>query len=154
MAHADYQDLMTMTEDMLKQLLIDVHGTETIDIPMFNINAKTITREAKNRALGDQANTQTIKLDFSGEFIKYDVMEELGLDPLDLGNLNLLRPKLHSMLIENSVSRSIALDMNDKQLFDKLIEARIESKAKQKPCFIMNHPLIMSPLAKSHAQGR
>jgi len=57
MAHADYQDLMTMTEDMLKQLLIDVHGTETIDIPMFNINAKTITREAKNRALGDQANT-------------------------------------------------------------------------------------------------
>ena len=81
-------------------------------------------------------------------------MEELGLDPLDLGNLDLLRPKLHSMLIENNLSKSIVLDMNDKQLFDKLIEARIESKAHQKPCFIMNHPLIMSPLAKSHAQGR
>lgn len=60
--------------------------------------------------------------------------------------------------------------LNDKQLFDKLIETRIESKIISKslsfdsitnierlevrPAFIMNHPLLMSPLAKSHAQGR
>ena len=50
MAHADYQDLMTMTEDMLKKLLLDVHGTEIIDIPVFDINAKTLTREAKKGA--------------------------------------------------------------------------------------------------------
>ena len=46
--------------------------------------------------------------------------------------------------------------MNDKQLFDKLIENRIEKKSLEtsKPCFIKDHPLLMSPLAKSHAQGR
>ena len=33
-----------------------------------------------------------------------------------------------------------------------MIEAKIESRCFQ-PSFIMNHPLIMSPLAKSHAQG-
>ena len=46
--------------------------------------------------------------------------------------------------------------LNDKQLFDKLIENRIEKKSIEtnKPCFIIDHPLLMSPLAKSHAQGR
>lgn len=43
--------------------------------------------------------------------------------------------------------------LNEKQLIDKLIEAKIESKCMQ-PSFIINHPLIMSPLAKSHSQGR
>ena len=84
-------------------------------------------------------------------------MEELGLDPLDLGDLPKLRPKLREMLMQDgSLSRenSPVNDLNDKQLFDKLIEGRIESKAGETPCFIMNHPLIMSPLAKSHAQGR
>ena len=81
-------------------------------------------------------------------------MEELGLDPLDLANIDLLRPKLRQMLAQDNLSEQFIAELNDKQLFDKLIEARIESKAKEKPIFIMNHPLIMSPLAKSHAQGR
>ena len=43
-------------------------------------------------------------------------MEELGLDPLDLGNLDLLRPKLRSMLLENSgvISESMVRELNDK----------------------------------------
>lgn len=60
--------------------------------------------------------------------------------------------------------------LNDKQLIDKLIETKIESQIVAtplsfnaetntevllvKPAFITNHPLLMSPLAKSHAQGR
>jgi lysyl-tRNA synthetase class 2 len=44
--------------------------------------------------------------------------------------------------------------LNDKQLIDKLIEKRIEPKSVAHPAFIMNHPMILSPLAKSHAQGR
>ena len=52
------------------------------------------------------------------------------------------------------MKESQVIDLNDKQLFDKLIESRIESKSGATPCFIMNHPMIMSPLAKSHAQGR
>ena len=43
-------------------------------------------------------------------------MEELGLDPLDLGNLDLLRPKLRSMLLDNNsiLSESIVNNFNDK----------------------------------------
>ena len=60
------------------------------------------------------------------------------------------------MLITDQLALDFVSDLNDRQLFDKLIETRIESKCIKttKPCFIMNHPLLMSPLAKSHAQGR
>ena len=83
-------------------------------------------------------------------------MEELGLDPLDLGNIGLLRPKLQQLLRDDQIELEIIQTFNDRQLFDKLIESRIESKSANtsKPCFIMNHPLLMSPLAKSQAQGR
>jgi lysyl-tRNA synthetase class II len=117
-----------------------------------------------------------MRLDVSSPFPKYDVMEELGLDPLDLAPEKLeklLRPKLIDMLVaDNYAKREFIETFNDKQLFDKLIETRIESKIshssefisnsdeietelmKAQPAFIINHPLLMSPLAKSHAQGR
>ena len=55
------------------------------------------------------------------------------------------------MLREDNYSDKLIEEFNEKQLLDKLIETRIESKCGETPAFIMNHPLIMSPLAKSHA---
>lgn len=43
--------------------------------------------------------------------------------------------------------------MNEKQLIDHIISTKVEPKCIQ-PSFIVNHPLVMSPLAKTHAQGR
>ena len=45
MAHADYQDLIEMTEDLLKKLLLEIHGKESIEIPVFDIDAKLVTRQ-------------------------------------------------------------------------------------------------------------
>ena len=52
-------------------------------------------------------------LDFSKEFPKYDVMEELGLDPLDLGNLDLLKPKLRQMLREHNFPEKLVEEFNE-----------------------------------------
>ena len=37
MAHADYRDLVDLTEQMLKGLLIDIHGAERANVPIFDI---------------------------------------------------------------------------------------------------------------------
>ena len=99
MAHADYQDLIEMTEDLLKKLLLEIHGKESIEIPVFDIDAKSVTRQEQTKD-GDTspAQQEVSKLDLTGSFAQYDVMEELGLDPLDLANIDLLRPKLRQML--------------------------------------------------------
>ena len=83
MAHADYQDLIEMTEDLLKKLLLEIHGTESIEIPVFDIDAKSVTRQEQTKD-GDTspAQQEVSKLDLTGSFAQYDVMEELGLDPL------------------------------------------------------------------------
>jgi lysyl-tRNA synthetase, class II len=79
-------------------------------------------------------------------------MSELGLDPKDLADMDVLRPKLREMLYPHMPKQTDFF--NDKQLIDKLIEHKIEPKSLDHPAFIMNHPLLLSPLAKSHAQGR
>ena len=56
MAYADYRDLMTLTEEMLRGLLVDVHGSPIADIPIFDIDQKTITRQdtdQKNEAAAE-----------------------------------------------------------------------------------------------------
>ena len=48
MANADYRDLITMTEAMLRGLLEHVHGSLVVDVSLFDIEVKTITREKEN----------------------------------------------------------------------------------------------------------
>ncbi len=76
-------------------------------------------------------------------------MTELELEAKELANMDVLRPKLREML-RPYLPKQVDF-FNDKQLFDKLIENKIERKSAQHPAFIMNHPLILSPLAKSHS---
>ena len=38
MAYADYRDLITMTEDLLKQLFLKIYGSEHVLIPQFDID--------------------------------------------------------------------------------------------------------------------
>jgi len=45
MAHADYQDLITMTEQMLRDLLVKIHGSEKVEVPIFDIDSKQVTRD-------------------------------------------------------------------------------------------------------------
>ena len=39
-AYADYNDLITMTEELLRELLTDIHGSPQVEIPVFDIDAK------------------------------------------------------------------------------------------------------------------
>lgn len=96
---------------------------------------------------------KALEMNFGGPFPKYDVCTELGIDPTIFGEENGLR-KLRSFL-EPQVKAfdNSPIYYNEKQLIDKMIEHKIESRCDQ-PSFIMNHPILMSPLAKSHAQGR
>ena len=47
MAHADYQDLIDLTEDLFRKLAVEVHGSEKVEILEFNMDSKVITRGSK-----------------------------------------------------------------------------------------------------------
>ncbi|CDW91661.1 lysyl-trna synthetase [Stylonychia lemnae] len=152
MAYADYRDLITLTEDLLSKLSKELYGTDHVLIPQFDMDQKLITKGDK---AGEQVKeTKVLEINFKGPYKQFDVCSELGLDPALLGKSaqelrKFLLPKVYGIGERNLNPDSL----NEKQLIDKLIEYHIESKCLQ-PSFITNHPMIMSPLAKTHAQGK
>jgi len=77
-----------------------------------------------------------LELDFGGPYPRFDVTTELEKE---LGR----EWKKEGQLLFPEFQES------EKQVIDKLIERFIEPRCEQ-PSFIVNHPLVLSPLAKPH----
>ena len=83
MAYADYRDLMTMTEDLLSKLAVELFGSTKVLIPQFDIDAEVFTRGENSGQNSHEA--KAVEYDFGGPYAKYDVCTELGIDPAIFG---------------------------------------------------------------------
>ena len=126
MAYADYHDIMKMTEEMLAAIVKDVCGSLVIEY-------------------------QGKKLDFTPPFKRISIIEgiEAGLKekiprPLDSDETN-------AFLRKACESRNIVCipPMTTARLLDTLAEQFVEPLC-EAPTFVMDHPALMSPLAKYH----
>jgi len=126
MAYADYNDIMKMTEEMLAAIVQDVCGSLVIEY-------------------------QGKKLDFTPPFKRISIIEgiEAGLKekiprPLDSDETN-------AFLRKACEARNIVCipPMTTARLLDTLAEQFVEPLC-EAPTFVMDHPALMSPLAKYH----
>jgi lysyl-tRNA synthetase class 2 len=120
-AYVDYTDIMTLVENLMSGLALELHGTH--DVPF-------------------QGRT----LNFSAPFARIDYVSGLrehvpGLDfdPLDL-------PRLRAFCDERYPQWQ---KVPDYKLLDKLFGEHVEPLLVH-PTFVMDHPLAISPLAKKH----
>jgi lysyl-tRNA synthetase class 2 len=131
MAYADYNDLFTMCEELFATIVSAIHGT-------LKVKYKPLNRDE-------------ITIDFTPPYRRLDMIPELERRtgtafPKDLSSdstrefLDDLCTTLH---VECGAPRTTA------RLIDKLVSHFIEPDC-QNPTFIMNQPLVMSPLAKQH----
>lgn len=131
MSYSDYNDLMTIAEDLLSGLVFNICGSHKI-------------------TYHDDKTNQDIELDFTTPFQRIDFVKELekhiGSFPEDYESEEMKQFLLNSCKLYNidcSAPHTIP------RLLDKLAGHFIESQCKN-PTFLINHPLIMSPLAKYH----
>lgn len=132
MAYADYNDLMTITEELFSNLAHKIHGTHKITCKLFD-------------------SEDVVDVDFTPPFRRIDFIKEIENQsgaklPEDLSttNANEFVDKLCTKFnIDCSFPRTTA------RLLDKLAGHFIEPQCTN-PTFLINHPLIMSPLAKWH----
>ena len=135
MAYADFNDLMTMTEQMVSGIVKDITGSYVIE---YHPEGK-----------GEGKPVQ--KVDFSPPWRRVNMVEAveeaLGTTiprPLDGPEaLAFLDARCVDLEIACGAPRSAA------RLLDKLVEHFIESTCTN-PTFVCEHPELMSPLAKYH----
>jgi len=125
-AYLDYYDLMNITEELFRKILLDVKGTLKI----------TWDRQ---------------ELDFSKPFRRlkfFDALKEkTGKDKEFF--LNFENTKLFAK--ENNIRD--ANTMSHSKLLDKIFEKFVEHELIQ-PTFVIDHPKILSPLAKTHRNDK
>jgi lysyl-tRNA synthetase class 2 len=131
MAYADYEDLMTMTEEMISSMVLAIHGSYQVDyIPAPGLDSVTI--------------------DFTPPFQRVPMIEGLEaamqttLPPLDAPDA---AEQLLVLLKQHGVECKPPLTVS--RLVDKLVGHFLEDSITN-PTFITEHPEIMSPLAKYH----
>lgn len=123
MAYTDYNELMKMCEKMLSELVMQLFGSYEI------------TYKEK-------------QLNFTPPFKRIDIIEEL-----EKNKIYIPRPFWGSVAEKylRNICKIYKIDINknttNAKMIDKLIEYFIEPLC-QNPTFVINHPQIMSPLAK------
>eukprot|EP01132_Coremiostelium_polycephalum_P006182 gene6182-7697_t len=133
MAYADYNDLMTLTEELVASIVMDIHGTNKI------------------KYHPDGPSGKEIEIDFSAPWRKIDMIPELekilGEKIPTPYNSDETRQFLIKTCREHKVECSEP--HTTARLLDKLVGHYLEVQCVN-PTFIINHPEIMSPLSKYH----
>lgn len=135
MAYADYEDLIQITEDMLSKMVKEITGSFII----------------KFHPDPDNNPTQVLDIDFTPPWRRINMLEELekclGVPfPADIESKEAeaffdQQCKLHKVDCSNPRTTI--------RLIDKLVGKFLESQCLN-PTFIVEHPQMMSPLAKYH----
>ncbi|KAM8945294.1 lysine--tRNA ligase isoform 2-T2 [Pelodytes ibericus] len=135
MAYADYHDLMELTEKMLSGMV------------------KHITGDYKVAYHPDGPEGQTYELDFTPPFRKISMVHELEkvlekkFPATDQFHTEETRKFLDDLCVEKAVE--CPAPRTTARLLDKLVGDFLEVTCIN-PTFIIDHPQIMSPLAKWH----
>ncbi|XP_024521886.1 lysine--tRNA ligase isoform X1 [Selaginella moellendorffii] len=132
-AYSDYHDLMTMTEELLSGLVKKITGGYTVS---YHSNGY---------------DSPPVEIDFTPPFRRIEMVngleDTMGIElPKDLAS-----EEANEFLKKTCEARGVycAPPLTTSRLLDKLVGHYLEETCVN-PAFIIDHPLIMSPLAKQH----
>lgn len=136
-AYQDYNDWMSATEDLLHGLAIELHGSPIVKYTPHDSEGKPMPATEFN---------------FSKPFKRLRVIPELEKRlKISLADVNFDTEQgiqtLHDLCIKHSVE--CLPPFTAPRLLDALIAEFLEPECHD-PCFICDHPRVMSPLAKWH----
>ncbi|MFT5171316.1 MAG: lysyl-tRNA synthetase class 2 [Candidatus Marinamargulisbacteria bacterium] len=117
-AYADYEDIMTLTEELISSLVFDIHGSYEIEYKEQKINFKPpfvrmTMAESLEKYAGLKANASQADLQEKAKALKLELPKDASIGQLIM------------------------------EIYDKTVESNLIQ-----PTFILDHPWETSPLAK------
>jgi len=150
MAYADFNDLISITEDMLSGMVKSLFGSYKVK---YHPKGKTLPEEDKKEESKDAkpAQVEEIEIDFTPPFKRMPLMETLEKKlnvkfPTDIESEE-MRLFLEKICKEKDIQ--CPPPHTTARLIDRLVGEYLEPDCVN-PTFIMEHPQLMSPLAKYH----
>ena len=153
-AYADYNDLMHMTEDMIRGLVYEITGGSYILEYTINDDNGDGNNNVKDNDDNSGKGKKTISIDFEQPFERISLIEGIEArggftipKPIDKSNVELntfLEKKILELNLKLPTVKTTA------KLLDKLTKHYLEDNIMERPTFIIDHPEVMSPLAKDH----
>lgn len=140
MAYADYNDVLQITEQMISGMVGKIFGSTQITYGVKKENGEE----------------ETVSIDFTAPFRRVDILDELNrILGTSITGPDLETEKGREVVDEICRSRNVQCKSprTAARLLDKLAGKYLESNC-QNPTFLMNHPKIMSPLAKEHREKK
>lgn len=132
MTYIDYNDLMSLAEQLFSEIVFTLYGKYVVKCTKFD-------------------GSDSVDIDFTPHFKRFDFVEEIEKNcgvtlPSDFSTeeANLF---LSDLCTKHNIDCSAPRTTS--RLLDKLAGRFIEPQCVN-PSFIINHPLVMSPLAKPH----
>ena len=149
MAYADYNDLMTMTEEMLSGLVLKYTGGYEIK---YHPEGKDEVDKKTGKKL---TNKPEWTINFKPPFKRIDMIKELENELKIKLPENLESEETRKMLDDLCIKHKVDCKnpRSTSRLLDKLVGEFIEPKCIN-PTFITNHPQLMSPLCKYHRENK
>jgi len=131
-AYATYEDLMALTETMVARLAQEVTGND--EVPFEGVTIKYAAPWPRVSMLGEVARRYGIS---GGESQQLDALEKLSAD-------DWLRP-VEDRELRHKLGRQQSAGEKIAWAFEALVEPMLP---KDRPCFVVDFPLEVSPLAR------
>ncbi|KAJ2084185.1 lysyl-tRNA synthetase [Coemansia sp. RSA 988] len=136
MAYADFNDLIDITEKMVSGMVMSLFGTYKVPYHKEGQDKPPLT------------------IDFTPPFRRVDMIGGLeeALDVKFPSAVDLHTKETNKFLSDLCIKHSVdcSAPRTNARLLDKLVGEFLEVQAMESPLFIINHPQMMSPLAKYH----